>query len=159
MTLKQTYNDTLTNVRDGNITFEQYINLRTAITDFAKTNDIFILYQNVFKILLPNHKIDHKEKENINFVNNLLNELNKWAERENKTLTSQTLPQEEQAGIKTFSENVGWLGILIPIAKDFKTNPDEVLQWKYNTIYSILFYESQKNKYEQKLNNVYKHLK
>lgn len=146
------------NIQEGNILFGQYIDLREALVTYSKDKDIYSLYKSFFAILKgKDYKIDFKENATIEFINSAIKELYIWQQREEKTLQGTTTAQEEQAGIKEFSQQVGWLGIVIPLCKDFAISPDTLLDtWKYKEVYSVLFYENQKAKYEQRLTKIFK---
>lgn len=145
-------------LKDGNISFGQYIDLREALVTYSKTKDILQLYKTIFATLKgKDYKIDFTDQTNIEFVNQVIKELYTWQQREEKTLSSSSTAQELQAGIKEFSAQVGWLGIVIPLSKDYHISPDNLLDtWKYKEVYSVLFYENQKTKYEQRLSKAYK---
>lgn len=146
------------NLQDGNISFGQYIDLREALVSYSKNKDTLQLYKTIFATLKgKNYQIDFADQTNIEFVNQVIKELYTWQQREEKTLNSSSTTQELQAGIKEFSQQVGWLGIVIPLSKDYHISPDTLLDtWKYKEVYSVLFYENQKTKYEQRLSKAYK---
>lgn len=145
-------------LHNGNITFGQYIDLREALLSYSKTKDIYQLYKTIFATLKgKDYLIDFTEQANIDFVNQVIKELYTWQQREEKTLQTSSTAQELQAGIKEFSKNVGWLGIVVPLSKDYHIAPDTLLgTWKYKEVYSVLYYENQKAKYEQRLSKAYK---
>lgn len=145
-------------LQDGNISFGQYIDLREALVSYSKNKDTLQLYKTIFATLKgKEYQIDFADQTNIEFVNQVIKELYTWQQREEKTLISSSTAQELQAGIKEFSQQVGWLGIVIPLSKDYHISPDTLLDtWKYKEVYSVLFYENQKTKYEQRLSKAYK---
>ncbi len=146
------------NIKDGNIFFGQYIDLREALVSYSKTKDIYQLYKTIFTTLKgKDFNIEFTEQQNIDFVNQVIKELYTWQQREEKTLQTSSSSEELQAGIKEFSENVSWLGIVVPLSKDYHISPDTLLNtWKYKEVYSVLYYENQKTKYEQRLSKAYK---
>lgn len=145
-------------LKTGNITFGQYIDLRQTLADYGKNKDILALYKSIFAILKgKDFAVDFTDSTNIEFINQVLKELHTWQQREENTLQNTVSPQEQQAGIKEFSDQVGWLGVVIPLSKDYHISPDTLLAtWKYKEVYSVLFYENQKTKYEQRLSKAYK---
>lgn len=151
-------NQIIKDIQDGNISFGQYIELRQALVIYGKDKDIYQLYKTIFATLKgKNFVADFTDSTNIEFINQVIKELHTWQQREEQTLNSSSTAQEIQAGIKDFSEQVGWLGIVIPLSKDYHISPDTLLDtWKYKEVYSVLFYENQKTKYEQRLTKAYK---
>lgn len=77
-----------------------------------------------------------------------------WCEAEAKMLYCEPTADERAAGIEEYSKNIGVFGTVKAIAKTFGQDPDDVLQWEYGKVFSILYTDLEDYKYQRRLNKV-----
>ena len=77
-----------------------------------------------------------------------------WCEVEARMLHSEPTTDERAAGIEEYSKNIGIFGTVKAIAKTFGQDPDDVLQWEYGKVFSILYTDLEDYKYQRRLNKV-----
>lgn len=77
-----------------------------------------------------------------------------WVQQE-QTLYLEHSAEEMEAGYKQFSEAVGEMASIINVAKCYGKCPDEVLEWKYPTVFMHLKVEVESEKFNRRLQKVY----
>ena len=77
-----------------------------------------------------------------------------WCEAEARMLHNEPTADERAAGIEEYSKNIGIFGTVKAIAKTFGQDPDDVLQWEYGKVFSILYTDLEDYKYQRRLNKV-----
>ena len=91
------------------------------------------------------------------YVNNfraIVEGLQYWCEAEARMLHSEPTAEERSAGIEEYSKSIGVFGTVKAIAKTFGQDPDDVLQWEYGKVFSILYTDLEDYKYQRRLNKV-----
>ena len=77
-----------------------------------------------------------------------------WLEMEEKMLASTPSADEIAAGVREYSQAVGELATLVTLSKDYHVFPNDVLKRPYSEIFGILYADSERAKFERRLNEV-----
>lgn len=77
-----------------------------------------------------------------------------WAEREMVGLQHDPTPEEIQAGIEQFAQNIGNMGTIMALAKAYGKDPDEILGWSYPKVFRILYANLEEFKFNTRFNKV-----
>lgn len=76
-----------------------------------------------------------------------------WINKE-KELRYEPTIDEKKAGIANLNKMTGYMGVAMAIAKQFSTDPDVVLQWKYGKVFNILYVNKLNADYQKKYQQV-----
>lgn len=94
-------------------------------------------------------------KKYVKYVNRIIDALNRWAERERRELSVPPLPEYTQAGYDKYIESVGEMATLVSLGAKFGKNPEEILEWRYTTVFMILKCEAEQENFNRRLQKVY----
>lgn len=132
------------NLIDGSFTFEQRISLGNLFSSEKSDKDKFV---ETFVIMDGKKPHPSSYPNRLKDFEEIVKGLKFWMEKEATMLAYEPSMEELSAGIKKLSERLGHLGTVTAIAERFCTPPDEILQWKYAQIFSILYADKEKNDY------------
>ncbi|MDD2576586.1 MAG: hypothetical protein PHV76_03690 [Bacteroidales bacterium] len=89
------------------------------------------------------HNYDLKPNEYLKaipYINEISEALLYWQEQENTLLKYEPTREDKQAGIEQLSKNIGELGTVKALAKDYSQDPDYILEhWKWGKVFGILY--------------------
>lgn len=139
-------------IKAGEMTFGQRIELgkifeNQSLNDFQKFTKTF---QCLYKYT-PD--ITEVEKLSTHFEE-IVTGLRSWIERENTMLQYTPTADEIRAGINELSKKIGEMGTIKALAKNYTTDPDEVLKWQYGKVFTILFTDLEEYKYRLRFEDV-----
>lgn len=150
----------------GNISLQMYSDLKKAVGKFFETSKeskeqaIAGWNKDLITILLQRDKrytgkkADSSE-EFLKFSVQVFKDMQDWAERENKYLSYNPTKEEVQAGLGKFSQEIGIMGTVRRLAKDYGKDPDTILdRWSWGKIFQILRADCLESKYQRKLNDI-----
>lgn len=140
------------NIESGEMTYGERIELGKLLASKKTEVEKFegIIY------ILHGFKPSAKEYKNyVRYVNRIIESLNRWANRERKELTVPPLPEYIQAGYDKYINEVGEMATLVSLGIKFGKNPEEILAWRYTTVFMILKCEAEQEKFNRRLQKVY----
>jgi len=135
-------------VKAGDCSFGQYIELKQLL---RSTTDEVTIVGGFFKIL---HNYDLKPREYkkaIPYIEEISKALIYWQEQENTLLKYEPSIEEKRAGIEQLSKDIGELGTIKALAKDYSQDPDYILEnWKWGKVFGILYSDLETYKYQER---------
>ena len=140
-------------ILNGNITFQQYIDVREALQKYSQDNNLANLYDGIVKALNKGYEIkDYASIELMQYVEDVITDVLHWVKIENETLHYSPTQTEKNAGFEKYAQEVGWMGIVVSLAKEFATRPEVILErWYWKEVYMVLYTDNKKYQYEEKL--------
>lgn len=138
-------------IKGGEFTWGQRIALGQIVSDQTKTE-----YDIANDILECLHGPDHDDVYKCaDYLEEIADGLAYWVKKEQEELALEHSAEELEAGYRQFSESVGNMASIISVAKAYGQNPEEVLNWKYATIFMHLKVEVESEKFNRRLQKVY----
>lgn len=148
------YKEVAEKVKRGEITFQQYIDLREAYASMVQGKEIQSV-QKVISILRPKEKKHPITPETIRLMKEVTEAMAMWLQMEEQHLNYNPSTQERQAGIEEYSKNVGWLGTAKTLAKAYATDIDTVLNsWSWAKVFQILRTDLLEYRYQNRLHKI-----
>lgn len=141
-------------VKGGIISYAQYISLKNAL---AEEKEEVQLMQDILEALHGEVEIKPKDYLNENlqlYIKEIAEGLNFWAEQEKEKLNIEPTPEQIRAGVKEYSEKVGVSGTIYALARQFKIDPDVILQWQWAKVFGILYADVEQYKYTERFNKI-----
>lgn len=138
-------------INKGEMTFGERMRLGDIIASDMKDHEKF---EEIMELLHGFKPKPNMYKKYVKYVSGVINGIIAWREREERELYIPPTPEEIQAGCEKFSQEVGKYSTLVNISMDFGKNPEEVLEWKYPTVYMILKYNTEKEKFRRRFEKV-----
>ena len=139
-------------IKGGQMTFGQRIELGEILTD--KNLSEYQKFRRTMLCLDPEWKTSDLPKSTAYFEE-VLEGIRYWIEREAQDLKYNPTPEEQSAGIDVLGKLTGEMGTIMAIAKEFSTDPDVVLGWKYGKVFRILYVNLQSYLYRVRLDKQY----
>lgn len=136
-------------VKGGKLTYGQRIALGKIL---EKEQDEYLMIREIIYCL---HKYYPKNSEIIilsEYINEIIEGIIYWVERENTMLNYEPSPEEKRAGVLELSKKIGHFGTIKSLAKNYSKEPDEILNWEYGKIFGILYTDLEEYKYQIRYN-------
>ncbi len=122
----------------GELTFGEVANLKYNLSKPTYQN-IYECFDMVFKVKLQNY-LNQDVVSYLYAFNWIKDSSQKLIDREQKALNSEPDPFLEMAGVMRLVP-FGELNTLKAIAQQFGKSPDEVENWKYNLVFSLMLHD------------------
>jgi hypothetical protein len=155
--------DDLPNVERGEHTFGQHLQLvqlfdhycsdEKALASLTSGTDVpFEFVSQVCKIMGVEIKGGVRSYARaIKYTEEVCNGVKSWLEKSSKLLKYEPTTDEVMAGYEELQKKQGQFGTIKAIAKEFGKSPDEVLEWEWVTVFTILFTDLEEAKYQKRL--------
>lgn len=137
---------------DERFTYSMRIELGKIFADQEKSD--LDKFKETYECLYNHTPKASEYKELILHFEQIVNDLVYWLETEEKMLSSSPSSDEIAAGVREYSQAVGELATVISLSKDYHTFPNDILKRPYSEIFSILYADSERAKFERRLNDV-----
>lgn len=142
-------------IRGGQMTFGQRIELGRILTDKGRSEAQ--KFRDALKCLHPEATRAELRPTSAKLLywRDILEGIAYWVKREGAELKYTPTEEEKQAGIAKLSKVTGEMATIMSLAKDYGTDPDDILSWKYAKVFNILFVNLQQHLFRQRLGRVY----
>lgn len=137
---------------DERFTYSMRIELGKIFADQEKSD--LDKFKETYECLYNHTPKASEYKELILHFEQIVNDLVYWLETEEKMLASTPSADEIAAGVREYSQAVGELATVISLSKDYHTFPNDILKRPYAEIFGILYADSERAKFERRLNDV-----
>ena len=137
---------------DERFTYSMRIELGKIFADQEKSD--LDKFKETYECLYNHTPKASEYKELILHFEQIVNDLVYWLETEEKMLSSSPSADEIAAGVREYSQAVGELATVISLSKDYHTFPNDILKRPYSEIFSILYADSERAKFDRRLNDV-----
>lgn len=135
-------------IRGGQFTYGQRIELGRILQD-AKLSE-FAKMEACMRCLVPKWSFLNI-RESIAWWPEVIDGLAYWINRENKELYKAPTTEEKAAGILDMQRKISYMGVITSLAKEFATDPDTILSWKYAKVFNILYTDMQRAIFHERL--------
>lgn len=122
----------------GELTFGEVANMKHNLSN-PNFESIFECFEMVFKVKLKQY-LAQDVVSYIFALNWIKENIKKLVERENNSFNNESDPLLEMAGVKRLMP-FGELNTLISLAQRFGKSIDEVENWKYNLVFTLLLHD------------------
>ena len=138
-------------VKGGRHSYGQQIELRRVLENENLTDPQRI--RELIKTLHPKSS-PAINIENVRYAKLIDEGVRFWCEQENEKLHYAATSEEKQAGSEELARVTGAIGVAVSLAEKFGKHPDDVFNWEYGTVFSILFVDLERYKYAKRLDKI-----
>lgn len=156
LSIKEVLNNKI-KIKEGTITYGQYIDLNNILANKKGLSDVEII-ESIF-ILLHDYKLKLKDFQNmevVKYFDEICDGIAFLINRDNKQLKVHLTEEQKRAGYENLSAKIGHYGTIKALAKTYSQDPDEVLKWEYNKVFAILYTDLEEYKCASKLEEIYR---
>ena len=152
---KRDYTAIAQRVKSGEITFQQYIDLRAAYATLVEGKDWSFVCA-IIKILTGEElKMAKVNSALVQFIEEVTQAMKNWQDLEARYLNYKPSAQERQAGIEQLSKEIGWIGTAKSLAKTYACDVDTVLDcWQWAKVFELLRTDLLEYEYAKRLNKI-----
>lgn len=146
----------LRDIKSGDFTYGERIALGRLL---AQEKSEYQLIKGVIEIL---HEVEITPDDALNlreYVATIIEDFGKWLERENTELHIEPTPEEVQAGVEQLSKACGDMGVVVSLAEKYQCSFEQVYKMPYVEVFTIQKVGVERQKFERRLNEVYRRKK
>lgn len=142
----------LVDVKGGQMTFAQRIELGQILASKELSESAKCIA--CLRCLVPDFSIANLQ-EYLGYWHEVIEGMLWWVQKENADLKYEPTDEEREAGIEQLYKSTGHMATVMALAKDYGTDPDEIMSWKWGKVFNILYVNLQQHKFERRLMKVH----